>query len=49
VVNLVKEEVRLPLIVGGGIRLREQVERYFSSGADIVVIGSAFEDDDRKI
>jgi putative glycerol-1-phosphate prenyltransferase len=49
VVNLVKEEVGLPLIVGGGIRLREQVDKYFSSGADIVVIGSAFEDDDRKI
>jgi geranylgeranylglyceryl phosphate synthase len=49
VVSLVKREVGLPLIVGGGIRLREQIEEYFSIGADVVVIGSAFEDNDRKI
>ncbi len=49
VVKIVKEEVGLPLIVGGGIRLKKQIENYFKSGADIVVVGTAIEDDDREI
>jgi phosphoglycerol geranylgeranyltransferase len=43
-VEVVKEEVGLPLIVGGGIRLKEEVEEYLSKGADVVVIGTAIED-----
>lgn len=35
--------VDLPIIVGGGIRNVEQVEKAFESGAQIVVIGTAVE------
>ncbi|NNK83141.1 MAG: geranylgeranylglyceryl/heptaprenylglyceryl phosphate synthase [Flavobacteriaceae bacterium] len=41
----VKQNLNVPLIVGGGIRTKEQLEAAFNSGADLVVIGTAFEDD----
>ena len=31
------------LIVGGGIRTKKQLENAFNNGADMVVIGTAFE------
>jgi len=43
-VEVVKREVGLPLIVGGGIRSREEIDEYLSIGADVVVIGTAVED-----
>jgi putative glycerol-1-phosphate prenyltransferase len=42
----VKEELNLPLIVGGGIRTKEQLDNAFQSGADMIVIGTAFEEDE---
>ena len=42
-VQAVKQNVSVPLIVGGGIRTPRQVELLFSSGADVLVIGSAIE------
>ena len=42
----VKEALKIPLIVGGGIRNREQLKTAFNSGADLVVIGTAFEEDE---
>lgn len=45
-IRMVKSEVDLPVIVGGGIRSKEQVNKYFNSGADVVVVGTALEDDD---
>ena len=42
-VNLVAEKLGVPIIVGGGIRTREEIEKYFAVGADIVVVGTAFE------
>ncbi len=45
-VKTVKGEVGLPLIVGGGIRWKGEVEDYFAAGADVVVIGTAVEDGD---
>jgi putative glycerol-1-phosphate prenyltransferase len=45
IINLVKQELRIPLIVGGGIKSIEQLEEAYKSGADLVVIGTAFEID----
>jgi phosphoglycerol geranylgeranyltransferase len=43
IIKKVKQEVNIPLIVGGGIRSKEQLDEAYKSGADIVVIGTAFE------
>ncbi|GAA4889366.1 geranylgeranylglyceryl/heptaprenylglyceryl phosphate synthase [Flaviramulus aquimarinus] len=45
-ISQVKKELQIPLIVGGGIRNKNQLENAFNSGADLVVIGTAFEDDE---
>jgi len=42
----VKSELSIPLIVGGGIRTIGQLENAYNSGADLVVIGTALEEDD---
>ena len=34
------------LIVGGGIRTKAQLETAYNAGADMVVIGTAFENDE---
>lgn len=41
----VAQALRIPLIVGGGIRSGEQAERAWRAGADLLVVGSAFEQD----
>jgi putative glycerol-1-phosphate prenyltransferase len=43
-VSAVKKATTLPLIVGGGIRTVEQAREKCSAGADIIVIGSALEE-----
>jgi putative glycerol-1-phosphate prenyltransferase len=44
IVRNVKKEVNLPLIVGGGIRTPKQMLELYNAGADIIVIGSAVEE-----
>ncbi len=46
IIKQVKQELNIPLIVGGGIRSKEQLEATYNAGADVVVIGTAFEDDE---
>ncbi|HSI69210.1 MAG TPA: geranylgeranylglyceryl/heptaprenylglyceryl phosphate synthase, partial [Gillisia sp.] len=46
IITAVKEALTIPLIVGGGIRSREQLEAAYTAGADMVVIGTAFENGD---
>ncbi|WP_196889541.1 geranylgeranylglyceryl/heptaprenylglyceryl phosphate synthase [Aureivirga sp. CE67] len=46
IIENVSKNISIPLIVGGGIRSQKQIETAFSSGADIVVIGTAFEEND---
>lgn len=41
----VSKEILIPLIVGGGIRSHQAIQAAFESGADMVVIGTAFEND----
>ena len=43
VINCVQSELKIPLIVGGGIRSISQLQKAYNSGADLVVIGTAFE------
>ncbi|MCB0382698.1 MAG: geranylgeranylglyceryl/heptaprenylglyceryl phosphate synthase [Psychroserpens sp.] len=45
IISSVKKELHIPLIVGGGIRSITQLEEAYNSGADLVVIGTAFEED----
>ena len=42
-VRAVEAAIQIPLVVGGGIRSLRQLESTFASGADMVVIGTAFE------
>lgn len=44
-VAAVKESIGSPLIVGGGIKTANQATSAFEAGADILVIGTAFEKD----
>lgn len=39
----VSNKINIPLIVGGGIRTKTGIENAYKAGADIVVIGTAFE------
>ncbi len=41
----VSQQVDVPLIVGGGIRSKSGIENAYAAGADLVVIGTAFEND----
>ena len=42
-ISLVSQNIKVPLIVGGGIRSKEEIENAYNAGADLVVIGTAFE------
>lgn len=44
VIRAVKENLNIPLIVGGGIRSKSALVKAYESGADLVVIGTAFEE-----
>jgi putative glycerol-1-phosphate prenyltransferase len=46
VISAVKSEINIPLIVGGGIRSKFAIDKAFKAGANLVVIGTAFEDDE---
>jgi putative glycerol-1-phosphate prenyltransferase len=40
----VRQETDVPLVVGGGMRNRAQIEAAWAAGADLVVVGSAIEE-----
>ncbi|HLV92648.1 MAG TPA: geranylgeranylglyceryl/heptaprenylglyceryl phosphate synthase, partial [Aequorivita sp.] len=43
IISKVKSELKIPLIVGGGIKTEEQKKLAYDSGADMIVMGTAFE------
>ena len=45
IIKAVKEAINIPIIVGGGIRSKKQMQDAFYAGATMVVIGTAFEED----
>lgn len=42
-IQKVTQNIQIPVIVGGGIRSKKAIDDAFSAGADLVVIGTAFE------
>ncbi|MDF1517697.1 MAG: geranylgeranylglyceryl/heptaprenylglyceryl phosphate synthase [Lutibacter sp.] len=42
-ISAVKKHISIPLIVGGGIKTKEQLHNAYENGADMVVVGTAFE------
>ncbi len=48
-IRYVKNNISIPLIVGGGIRKQDQLREAYSSGADLVVVGNVFEAEPEKI
>jgi putative glycerol-1-phosphate prenyltransferase len=42
-IKTVSDKIKVPVIVGGGIKNRKQMLKAFNAGADIVVVGTAFE------
>lgn len=45
IIKCVSKKISVPLIVGGGIRSKKQIDETLTAGADLVVIGTAFEKD----
>ena len=43
VIRAVRENISVPLIVGGGIKTEEDANKFYNAGADIVVVGNAIE------
>ncbi len=43
IISEVKKEIDIPLLVGGGIRTETQKQTAYQAGADMVVMGTAFE------
>jgi putative glycerol-1-phosphate prenyltransferase len=39
----VSKAITIPVIVGGGIRSQKEIQLAYDAGADMVVIGTAFE------
>jgi len=46
IIFTVASSISIPLIVGGGIRSKSKIEAAHQAGANLVVIGTAFEQDD---
>lgn len=44
IIKEVSENLTIPLLVGGGIRTKKQLKNAYKNGADIVIIGTAFEE-----
>jgi len=43
IISEVKKSIKIPLIVGGGIKNEKQKQEAYSAGADMIVMGTAFE------
>ena len=43
IISAVKKEISIPLIVGGGIKNEEEIQIAYQAGADMVVMGTAYE------
>ncbi len=43
IISQIRQNISIPLIVGGGVRTKEQMNRIFDAGANLVVLGSVLE------
>ncbi|MFC2118184.1 geranylgeranylglyceryl/heptaprenylglyceryl phosphate synthase [Bacteroidota bacterium] len=48
-IRAVKNNISVPLVIGGGIRTKEKIIEVCESGADIIVVGNAIEKDKNLI
>ena len=48
-IKKVKENIDIPLIIGGGLQTEEQIENACKNGADIIVLGNILEKEPEKI
>jgi len=48
-IKAIRNEISIPLIVGGGLKTPEQVNAAWDAGADMVVVGNALENDIDKL
>lgn len=48
-IKIISENISVPLIVGGGIKTTDQLIDCYKAGADIVVVGTLFEKEPKKI
>lgn len=48
-ISEVKANINIPLIVGGGLRTREDISDKFDAGADLLVIGNAIEENPKLL
>ena len=48
-IRAVREAVSIPIIVGGGIKTKHDIEKIFKSGADLVVLGTVLEQNPKLI
>ena len=49
IIKEIKENIKIPIIAGGGIRNKEDLETTCIAGADIIVTGTAFENNPELI
>lgn len=43
IVECLSEEISVPIIVGGGVQTKEQIQSLFEKGANLIVVGTAAE------
>jgi putative glycerol-1-phosphate prenyltransferase len=43
-VKSVRENISVPLAVGGGIKNKSEIEEFFNAGADLIILGNACEE-----
>jgi putative glycerol-1-phosphate prenyltransferase len=43
IIKSVRENITVPLTVGGGIRNKKEVEAIFNAGADLIILGNGCE------
>ena len=48
-ISAVKRAISVPYVVGGGVKTPEELRKVYAAGADIVVIGTAFEDHGEEV
>ncbi len=49
IISEVKRNISVPLVVGGGVKTRDDIKDIFEAGADIIVVGSAIEENPAMI
>jgi phosphoglycerol geranylgeranyltransferase len=49
VIKSVRENISIPLTVGGGLQTKQEIKESFSAGADMIVVGNGVEKDPRLL